>query len=66
MEASMVRDVLVQWGPTLVLSVAAISVAMVFVSFGVLLITNLLGEKKQDDGAHDGHAHGHSRGHASH
>lgn len=60
MQDSLLRDVLVQWGPTLVLGVAAISVALVFVSFVVLLMTNLLGEKKQEHGAHDGPSHGHA------
>jgi hypothetical protein len=64
MEGSMVRDVLVQWGPTAVLAVAGISVALVVVSFGVLLVTHLLGEKKPEHGAHDDHAHEH--GHAAH
>ena len=66
MEGSIVRDVLVQWGPTAVIAVAAFSVAAVFASFVVLLITHLLGEKKPEHGEHAAHDHGHGHGHAAH
>ena len=56
MNGGTIHELLVQWGPTMVIGVAAIAVASAIGAFGVLVVTHLLGPKEPPaDHGHHGH-----------
>ncbi|MBL8802394.1 MAG: hypothetical protein JNN27_10380 [Planctomycetes bacterium] len=63
MNMESIRDVLVQYGPWAVISVAVIALGLTAVVFATFLLNELFFKRKE---AHAEHGHGHDHGHGSH
>ncbi len=69
MNMETIRDVLVSYGPLMVIGVAVVSLGLTAVVFGAFLMNELFFKQKESHAGHGhaGHAHGdHGHGHAGH
>ncbi len=65
MNMETIRDVLVSYGPMMVLGVAVVSLGLTAVVFGAFLMNELFFKRKEAHGGHGDHGHG-GHGHAGH